>query len=121
MPSIPKTLRRGHSSETLAVIISMHEQGKSHAQIGDHLKLAKSTVTSIIHRHNRQPEHPLRPTKRAGRPRKLVDRAKRLFIRHIEQNPKNNLKAPGIPSKSGQTLSRATVPKYLLSLERNRF
>ena len=57
MPSIPKTSRREHSSETLAVIISMHEQGKSHAQIGDHLKLAKSTVTSIIHHHNRQPEH----------------------------------------------------------------
>ena len=81
MPSIPKTSRHEHSSETLAVIISVHEQGKSHAQIGDYLKFAKSTITSIIHRHNRQPEHPLRPTQWAGRPLKLDDRAKRLLIR----------------------------------------
>ena len=54
MPSIPKTSRREHSAETLAIIKSMHEESKSHAQIGDQLKLAKSTVTSIIHRHSRQ-------------------------------------------------------------------
>ena len=113
MPSIPPPSRRENSSETLAVVTSVHEQGKSHAQIGDHLKLAKSTVTSIIHRHNRQPEHPLRPTKRAGRPLKLDDRAKRLFIHHIEQNPQDNLKALATPSKSGQTLSsdRTEVPE----------
>ncbi len=80
MPIIPKTSRREHSAETLAIIISMHEKGKSHTQIGGHLKLAKSTMTSIIHRHNRQPEHPLRLTKRASRPLKLDDRARRLFI-----------------------------------------
>ena len=113
MPSIPKTPRREHSAETLAIIISMHEEGKSHAQISDHLKLAKSTVTSIIHRHNRQLEHPLRPTTRSSRPLMLDDRARILFIRHIEQNPRDNLKALGTPSKSGQTLSRAAVRKHL--------
>ncbi len=63
MPSIPKTSRREHSAETLAIIKSMHEESKSHAQIGDQLKLAKSTVTSIIHRHNRPRNQPLRPTR----------------------------------------------------------
>lgn len=41
-----------------AIIISMHEEGKSPAQISDHLKLTKATVTSIIHRH-RQRNQPL--------------------------------------------------------------
>ena len=68
MPSIPKTSRREKSAEKLALIISLPKEGKSHAQIGDHIKPAKSTVTSIIQRHNRQQNQPLRPTKRAGWP-----------------------------------------------------
>ena len=63
MPSIPKTSRHEHLAETLAVIISLHEVGKLHAQIDDHLKLSKFTVTSIIHCCNSQPGHLLRPTK----------------------------------------------------------
>ena len=114
MPSTPKISRRENLAETLAIIISMHEEGKSHAQIGDHLKLAKSTMTSIIHRHNRQPEYPLQPTKRAGRPLNLNDRAKRLFIRHIEQNPCDTFKVLGTPSKSGQTLSRVPYGSTLI-------
>ena len=69
----------------------MHEAGKLQAQISDYLKLAKSTVTSIIHRHNEQLEHSLRHTKRAGQPLKLDDCARRLFIRRIEQNLRDNL------------------------------
>ena len=48
MPFIPKTSRREHSAETIAIIISMQEESKSHAQIGDLLKLAKSTVTRLF-------------------------------------------------------------------------
>ena len=44
MLSIPKFSRRENSAETLAIIISIHEAGKLHVQIGDHLKLAKFTV-----------------------------------------------------------------------------
>lgn len=113
MPYIPKTSRREHSAETLAIIISLHNKGKSLAQIGNHLNLSRPTVATIIHRHHRQPDHPLRPTKRAGRPPKLDGRDKRALVRHVEQNPHDNLKALGTPSKSGQTLSRATVRKYL--------
>ncbi len=82
--SIPKTSRREHSAKTLAIIISMHEENKSHAQIGDYLKLAKSTMISTIHCHNRQREHSFRPTKWADRLFKMNDQAKRQFIRHIE-------------------------------------
>lgn len=97
MRSVPKT------SETLAAIIALHQAGKSHAQIGDHLNLAKSTVTTIINRHNRQPTQPLRPTKRAGRPLKLDERSKRALIRYVERRPHDNLKALETPSKSGTT------------------
>ena len=91
----------------------MHEAGKSQAQIDDYLKLAKFTMTSIIHCHNRQPENPLRPTKRAGWPLKLDNLSRRLFIRSIEQNRCDDLKALGTPSKSGQAFFPATVRKYL--------
>lgn len=107
MRFVPKT------SETIAAIIALHKAGKSHAQIGAQLNLAKSTVTTTINRHNRQPTQPLRPTKRAGRPLKLDERSKRALIRHVERYPHDNLKALGTPSKSGTTLSRPTLRRYL--------
>lgn len=70
MPSVPKTSRREHSSETVA---ALHKDGKSLAQIGDQT-LPRSTVATILHRHARQPDQPLQPSKRSGRPRKLNDR-----------------------------------------------
>ncbi len=73
MPSIRKISKRELSAETLAIIISMHEAGKLLAQIGDYLKLAKSTLTYIIHRNNRQPKYTTRPTKQVGWPLKLND------------------------------------------------
>lgn len=71
MPSIPKTSRQKHLAETLAIIISMYEKNKSHLQIVDHLKLAKSIETSIIYYHNKQPKHLFQSTKWASQPLKL--------------------------------------------------
>ncbi len=87
MLSIRKTLRCEYSAKTLVIMISMYEAGKSHLQIDDHLKLAKSTVNFIIHRHNSQLKHLIQPTQWISRLFKFDDRAKRLFICHIEQNP----------------------------------
>lgn len=82
----------------------MNKESKWYMQISNHLKLVKSTMTTIIHHHNRQPEYPVWLTKQVGRPLKLDKQAKRLLIYHIEQNPYNNLKALGTLSKSDQTL-----------------
>ena len=113
MLSIPKTSRCKLLSETLAIPISMHKVKKFHVQINDHLKHGKSIVTSIIYRHNRQPIYSFQLTNLADQPVELDEQARRLFIRLIERNPRNNLKALGILSKSGQTSSRATVQKSL--------
>ena len=113
MPSKPKTGRREHSPEIIAVILSLHQLGKSHSQIGHHLKIAKSSVTTFIHRQLRNPDGLLRPTKRAGRPLKLDARARRHLIRHVEQFPHDNFSALATPSKSGATLCRITTQNYL--------
>lgn len=84
MPSISKTSRCKYLVKILAIIISIYKESKLHMQIGNHLKLAKSTVISIIYRYNKQPKHPLQPIKQAGRLVKLDDQAKRLFICHIK-------------------------------------
>lgn len=105
MPSAPKTSRREHSLETVAAILTLHKDGKSLAQIGDQLTLPRSTVATILHRHARQPDQPLQPSKRSGRPRKLNDRDRRTLMRHVERYPYDNLKALGTPSKSGHTLA----------------
>jgi transposase len=75
MPSKPKTSRREHSSETIAVILTLKNLSKSHEQIADHLKLSKSIVIIIVHRIQRQENSSLRLTKRADRPLKLNARA----------------------------------------------
>ena len=62
MPSIDKTLRREYLAKTLVIMISMYEAGKSYLQIGNHLKLAKSTVNYIILSHSGQLEHPIQHT-----------------------------------------------------------
>ena len=83
----------------------MHEACKFHMQIGDHVKLAKSMVIFIIHGYNKRPKHSIRLTKLVGQPFKLDNSARKLFIRHIEQNLCHNLKALGTSLKSGQNFS----------------
>ncbi len=44
---------------------------------------------------------------------KLDERSKEALIRHVERNPYDNLKALGTSSKSGNTLSRPAIRRYL--------
>ena len=113
MPSKPRTGRHEHSQETIAIILSLYNLKKSHSQIADHLKITKSSVTTIIHRHNRNPEKSLRPTKCAGRPFKLDARAQRQLICHVEKFPHDNIAALATPSKTGYTLYQTTTRNYL--------
>ena len=50
MRLFPKTSRREHSAETLAIIISLHDKIESLVQI---------RPPFIINRHNRQPDQPI--------------------------------------------------------------
>ena len=71
MLSKPKTSQHEHSSEIIAVILSLYNLGKSYGQIADHLKIVKSSVTTIIHRQLKNPDGLLRFTKRVERFLKL--------------------------------------------------
>ena len=91
----------------------MHDARKLQVQIDDYWKFAKSTMSSIIYYYIKEQKRQVRLTHRAFPPSKLDDRAKRLFLHHIEQNLCDNIKTLGIPSKSDQHFSQATVWKYL--------
>ncbi len=113
MPSKPKTARREHSDEIISVVLALHSTGKSHSKIADYAKIPKSTVTRIIQRASKNPNIPYRKTKRVGQFTKLNARSQRALLQHVERNSNDNLAALGTPSKSGHTLSRATVWSYL--------
>ena len=90
-------------------------------EIVDQMKLARSTVTTIIHRVKRQRNVFSVRSKRMGRSSKLNDRGKRTFIRHIDNNFHDNLAAFAISSKSSHQLSRNTVRKYMRNVGFLRF
>ena len=48
MPSKPKTSRRQHSKESIAVILKLHSLGYSSSKISVETDVPKSTVTRII-------------------------------------------------------------------------
>ena len=72
--------------------------------------MAKSYVTTIIHRHQR---YALRCTKLAVRPLKLDARARRCLIRHVERFPHDSFAALATPSKTSHTPCRTTTRNYL--------
>lgn len=53
MFSISKILRYKLLAKTPAIIILIYKDGKLYTQIGDYLKLEKSTMISIIYYYNR--------------------------------------------------------------------
>lgn len=96
---ILQTSSLDHLAEKPAIIISMYCASESHLQISDHLKLEKSSLTSIIDRNNRETQHPHKVTVNATGPLMLDDQDTKLMIRNMirynEQNPCNNFKALG--------------------------
>lgn len=120
--SKPRTSRREHSTEKVAVILVLHNLGKSLVQISDHVKVPRATVGHIIntssYSYKKDPQ--LRPNKWAGRPPKL-DAPRRALIRHVERNPHDKLASLGTPSRSGQKLSRKSVRSYLKTAGYLRF
>lgn len=56
MSYIPKTSRYEHLVKILAIIISLYDESKLLAQIGNQLNLLRSTIATIIHHRNKQPD-----------------------------------------------------------------
>lgn len=63
MSSIFKTSKREYLPETLAIIISIYKKNKLYMQIGNYLKLVKSTIIFIIYCYNKQLEYLFQLTK----------------------------------------------------------
>src|SRR5271154_930334 len=101
MPSKPKTGRREHSSETIAVILALDAIGYSILQICNENSLPKSTVNGIIRRAVRNPDSPYRKARRTGRPAKLDARAERRLMRYIGAHPRETITGYSTISKSG--------------------
>ena len=121
MSSKSKTTRREHSSDIIAVIISLHNLKKSDYQIADHVKLAKFTVIFIIHRSIRDSQYRSSLKKRSERSCKLDARARRALIRHVKTNSHDNLLALITFSKADQQISKITVRRYLKTTDYLRF
>ena len=105
MPSKPKTARREHSPETIAVILKLHALGYSSQKIADETDVPKSTVTSIIRRADLHPNQLYRKAQRTGHPPILNKRAERRLIRFVVNNPFETLESLSTPSKSGTRLN----------------
>ncbi len=113
MSSKRKTSGCEHSSEIIAIALTLKSLNKSYDEIASHLKLAKFTIVSIIHRHEKQSNSLLRPSKRAGRPLTLNARARRRLICHVKSNPRDNFAALVTLFKTGTTSHRVTIRRYL--------
>jgi hypothetical protein len=113
MSSKSKTARREYSSETIAIILTLHSLSKSYAEIVYRLKLSRSFVfTSFIEiENNKTTLSDLQ--KRADRPLKMNARARRRLIRHVKTNLRNNFAVLIISTKSIIIIHRVTIRKYL--------
>jgi hypothetical protein len=113
MSSKSKTAKREHSSEIIAIILTLHSLSKSYAEIVCHLKLFRSSVFIIIHRNRKQQNNSLRFTKRADRSLKLNARVRRRLIRHVKTNFRNNFAVLVTFSKTSTIIHRVTTRRYL--------
>lgn len=91
----PKIAKREYSDETVSAVLALHNSGKSHTQIADHVKIPKSTVTKLIHWTAQNRDEPYRKTKPAGQPPILNARSQQALICHVERFPHDNLAALG--------------------------
>src|SRR5271154_1063666 len=86
-----KTARKELSSETIAVILTLHKLGYSASRIRDEEGLTKnvpkSTITFQIRRAKKHQNDPFVKAIRTGRPPKLDARAERRLVRYVARNP----------------------------------
>lgn len=71
MPSKPKSFRHEYLSETILAILELKMAGQSDNKITYHLKIPKSSMTTIIYHKARQLEYFCQLNKQSGCPPKL--------------------------------------------------
>ena len=113
MPSKPKTARREHSPETIAVILKLHALGYSSQKIADETDIPKSTVTSIIRRADLHPNQLYHKAQWTDYPPILNKCAKQCLIQFVVNNLFEILESLSTPSKSGTWLNQKTTRWYL--------
>lgn len=68
------------------IILYLHNQGKSYAEIGEMMDRSRYTIRSIVHRFKSASS--LQSVKRTGRPKALNDRERCQIIRKVKKNPR---------------------------------
>jgi len=113
----PISDRKEHAPEVVSVIWALHCIGYSSSKIREETKVPKSTVTSIIRRLRKTPDHQWKQAIRTGRPPKLDERAERRLVRYMAANPFSTLAQLSTPGKSGYRLHPNTTRRYLAKNE----
>ena len=116
-----KIFRREHFSETIAIILILKSLSKSYVDIVVHTHFFKFTVSTIVHRLQRQKIEILKFTKRVDRFVKLDARIKRRLIRHVKTNSHDNFAILVIFFKTDKFFHRDTVRRYLKTVDFFRF
>ena len=76
-----------HSAATIAVVLKLHDLGYSSREISTETSVPKTTVLRIIQQRESYSNRHESSSKRAGRPNKFSQRAERLLLRHMANNP----------------------------------
>jgi hypothetical protein len=116
-----KTGRKELSSETIAIILTLHKLGYTALQIsreeGLTKDIPKSTITFQIRRAKKHQNNPFIKAIRTGRSPKLDTRAERRLVRFMIRNPFETLTCLSTPGKSGYRIHINTTRKYLTKNE----
>lgn len=95
------------------IILHLHNQGKSYAEIGEIMERSRFTIRSIINRF--KGESSFQSANRTGRPRALTDRESIQIVRKIKQNPKKTSTeiAAEVQEEFGKNVHPMTVRRVL--------
>lgn len=95
------------TEEERKIILELHKQNKTCAQIGEIVKRSRYTIYSIIKRFKNETSLKSRP--HTGRPRKLSTKEERKIVRKVKQNPK--ITSTQIAAEVKEELGKEIHPK----------
>lgn len=95
------------------IILYLHNQGKSYAEIGEMMDRSRYTIRSIIQRFKNTAS--LQSEKRTGRPKALSDRERIQIVRKVKNNPKisSTQIAAEVKEEMGKDIHPITVRRTL--------
>lgn len=95
------------------IILYLHNQGKSYAEIGEMMDRSRYTIRSIIQRFTGTAS--LQSEKRTGRPKALSDRERSQIVRKVKKNPRisSTQIAAEVKEEMGKDIHPITVRRTL--------